>query len=134
MACTVDAPVVQTSSTITTFAPFFRNPSMRCPVPCCFSAWRTRNPLNSPLMTETATTIGSAPMVRPPMRFPSALPDLVREHLASELRSARIERGGATVNVVIAGRTRRQLELAQFERLVGEQAQQFLAGRGHMNF
>ena len=32
MACTVEEPVVQTSSTITTRAPFSRKPSMRCPV------------------------------------------------------------------------------------------------------
>ena len=33
MACTVELPVVQTSSTMTTRAPFSRKPSMRCTVP-----------------------------------------------------------------------------------------------------
>src|SRR5436190_449909 len=44
IACTVDDPVVHTSSTITTRAPFSRKPSILWPVPCCFSALRTRNP------------------------------------------------------------------------------------------
>jgi hypothetical protein len=61
------------------------------------------------------------------LRFPAVLPNFVREHLPGELRSARIECSCAAVNVVVADCARRQLELAQFERLVGKQAQQFLA-------
>ncbi len=41
IALIVDAPVVQTSSTITTRAPSRKKPSIRRPVPCVFSALRT---------------------------------------------------------------------------------------------
>src|SRR5271166_294059 len=60
----VEAPVVQTSSTITTRAGFWRKPSIRCPVPCVFSALRTRKPCTGfpccccALMTAVATTMG----------------------------------------------------------------------------
>ncbi len=44
MAVMVEAPVVQTSSTMRTGASFWKNPSMRRPVPWAFSALRTRKP------------------------------------------------------------------------------------------
>src|SRR5271166_6148060 len=51
----VEAPVVQTSSTITTRAGFWRKPSIRCPVPCVFSALRTRKPCTGfPIVVATA--------------------------------------------------------------------------------
>src|SRR5438034_9520847 len=46
--------------------PFFPEALILCPVPCCLSALRTKNPSNSPLVTDTAVTLGSAPMVIPP--------------------------------------------------------------------
>src|SRR4051812_43239490 len=70
IAWIVDAPVVQTSSTMTTFAPFSRYPSIRCPVPCDFSDFRTRKPwigFVCVLVIETAPTTGSAPIVNPPI-------------------------------------------------------------------
>src|SRR5262245_9202829 len=57
------------------------------------------------------------------LRFPSALPDFFGEDLSGELRPARIERCGAAVDVVVAGAARRQLELAQSERLMRKKAQ-----------
>ncbi len=47
MALMVEAPVVQTSSTMTTRAPSRQKPSMRRPVPWAFSALRTRKPWSS---------------------------------------------------------------------------------------
>src|SRR5664280_3803930 len=71
MAWMVEAPVVQTSSTMTTRAGFCRKPSMRWPMPCAFSALRTKKPCTGfpccALITEVATTMGSAPMVSPPI-------------------------------------------------------------------
>ena len=125
--------MVQTSSTITTRAPFSRKPSMRCPVPCCFSALRTRKPCSSPLTTETATTMGSAPMVRPPIAcgFHPRCRISSEKHLAGQARALGVKSRGAAVDVVVAGAARRELELAQPERLVGEQAQQILARGMH---
>ena len=125
------APVVQTSSTITTLRPFFAesfNASDRfraASLPC------GREIRDLPLVTETATTIGSAPIVRPPMAcgFQPRCTNLFEKYLAGQLRSSRIQRGGAAVDVIVARATGGELELAQLERLGSEEAQQFVAGR-----
>jgi hypothetical protein len=41
-----------------------------------------------------------------------------------------MERGGAAVDVVVAGATGRKLEFAQAERLAGQQAEQLRTGLG----
>ena len=65
------------------------------------------------------------------LRFPAALADFVEKNLPGQLRAARIERGGAAVDVVVAAGPGGKLEVSQFERLVGKQAKQFLARGGH---
>jgi hypothetical protein len=120
IACTVEAPVVQTSSTITTRAPFSRKPSMRCPVPCCFSALRTRKPLQFAAHHRHRhhDGIGSHGEAADGLRLPSPLPDFVEKNFAGQARALGVKSRGAAVDVVVAGAAGRQLELAQPERLV----------------
>ena len=59
--------------------------------------------------------------------LPSSLPDFVEKDFAGQARALGIKSRGAAVDVVVARAARRELELAQSERLVGEQAQQILA-------
>jgi len=75
--------VVQTSSTITTRAPFFAE-AFQCAVRAMlFLGFAHEKAVEVPLVTATATTIGSAPMVRPPRAggFPNLLANLVQKNL-----------------------------------------------------
>src|SRR3974390_3307518 len=65
------------------------------------------------------------------LRVPTTGANFVEKDLASELRAARIKRGGAAIDVIVAGASGGELELAQLEGLAREQAQQFLACVGH---
>ena len=56
---------------------------------------------------------------------------LVKENLAGQLRSARVERSRAAVDVVDAGPAGGKPKVAQFEGLMGEEAKQFLTGGWH---
>jgi hypothetical protein len=47
--------------------------------------------------------------------FPSEVPDFFEENFAGELRAAGIERGGAAIDVVVAGSARGQLEFPEAE-------------------
>ncbi len=124
----VDAPVVHTSSTMTTRAPFSRKPSMRCPVPCVFSALRTRKPLiGDPLLRadhrrrdhdgvgahgQAADCIGFQPRRESPpaplRRWPQRL---------------RVQCGQPAVNVVVAGASAGEREISQAKRLLRQHPQ-----------
>src|ERR1700675_3639961 len=95
MASTVEAPVVQTSSTITTRAPSRRNPSISTPVQSCFSALRTRNP--------DVDGGGAHCEATDNFRLPPPLSDFVEKHLTAQASALGIKGRGAAIDVVVAG-------------------------------
>ena len=138
MALMVDAPVVQTSSTMTTRAPSRQKPSMRRPVPWAFSALRTRKPCSSgapgfdcarqALAVATLETMGSAPSVSPPTASAS-MPfcfQQFKDGVSGEAAAFGVKGRGAAVNVVVAGAARGELELAEAEARAGEEREQLL--------
>ncbi len=75
--------------------------------------------------------IGSHGEATDGLRLPSPLTDFVSKHFAGQARTLGVKSRDAAVDVVVAGAAGRELELAQPERLVGEQAQQILARGMH---
>ena len=75
--------------------------------------------------------IGSHGQAADGLRTPSALPNFIEKHLASELRTTGVQSRGAAVYVVVARAARRELELPQAKRLSCQQTQQFLTGGRH---
>ena len=103
-----------------------------------FSALRTRKPCSSgapglgcarqALAVATLETMGSAPMVRPPTASASMLCCFKQfeDGVAGEAAAFGVQRGGAAVNVVVAGAAGGELELAEPEAGAGEQREQLL--------
>src|SRR5581483_7447489 len=65
------------------------------------------------------------------LRVPPPGANFFQENLPGQLRPARVQGGGAAVNVVVAAAAGSQLELPQPERLPRQQTQQFLTRGGH---
>src|SRR5580658_8155030 len=63
-------------------------------------------------------------------RLPVVPENFGEKNFAGKTRTLGIERGGAAVDVVVAGATGRKLEFAQAERLAGKQAEQLRTGVG----
>src|SRR5208283_5133694 len=62
---------------------------------------------------------------------PALAAHFVKKHLAGELCAASVQRGGAAVNVVVAGPAGGQLEFTEAERLTGKHFQKLLAWCRH---
>ena len=74
------------------------------------------------LAVATLETIGSAPMVSPPTASALILFSFeqIEDRLAGEAAAFGVERGGAAVDVVVAGAAGGELELAEIEAGAGE--------------
>ncbi len=55
----------------------------------------------------------------------------IEKDLADQLRAAGIERGGAAIDVIVAGAAGGQLEFAEAKRFPRQQLQQLLSCSGH---
>src|SRR5439155_26715795 len=66
------------------------------------------------------------------LRLRAAVVDLLVKHPAHQARALAAQRGGAAVNVIVAGAAGGELELAQVERLLGQHLQQQFARSGHL--
>ena len=64
-------------------------------------------------------------------RIPTPRANLIQKNLSRQLSAACIERRGSAIDVVLAGASRGELELAKTKRLGCEQAQQFLSRSKH---
>ncbi len=87
------------------------------------------------LAVATLETMGSAPMVSPPTASASMCVrfEQFEDGLAGETTAFGVERGGAAVDVVVAGAAGGELELAEFEAGAGEKREKLLGegGLGH---
>ena len=142
MAVMVEAPVVQTSSTMTTGAPFSKKPSMRRPVPWAFSALRTRKPWMSGARGYLLRVpgagrgdvgddgVGAHGESADGCGLELVVVDEIEDREAGEASALGVERGGAAVDVVVAGGSGGELEFAEFEGGSGEEGEQGLAVAG----
>ncbi len=65
------------------------------------------------------------------LRTPVAALDFVEKNAAGQARALGVQRGGAAVDVVVAGAAAGELELAQAEGLLREKGKKLLACVGH---
>ena len=85
------------------------------------------------LAVATLETMGSAPMVSPPTASASMLVCFKQfeDGVAGEAAAFGVQRGGAAVDVVVAGAAGGELELAEAEAGAGEKREQLLGVGGH---
>ncbi len=131
MAVMVEPPVVQTSSTMTTWAPSLWKPSRRRPVPWVFSALRTRKPWTRGRFVGRGAGgvvapgagaggvgdegVGSHGESADGFGLREVLPEEVVEDEAGEAAAFGVEGGGAAVDVVVGLLAAGEGEVAEAE-------------------
>ena len=137
IAVMVEAPVVHTSSTITTRAPSRQKPSIRRPVPCAFSALRTRKPWSRgaagcdcarhALAVHVGNDgIGAQRQAAYCVRLDAVLFEEFENGMPGEATAFSVQGGGAAIDIVVAGGAGGKLELAETETGAGKKREQLL--------
>ena len=135
IAWIVDAPVVQTSSTITTRAPFSLETLDALSGAVLLLGFANEEAVEfaADHRNRHHDRVRAHRQAADGLRFPPALPDLFQENFPCQPRTFGIECRGAAVDVIVAGPAGGKFELTQLERLVSERGEQFLTRGMHKN-